>query len=352
MSSPKKILSVNELRAGMISSMDINFEDKILLAKDVIITDSIISKLKATYIIHEVEVYLDENSSNALTVKSKTVEELEDTFNEFSSSLEFMFNSLATLRVPDISEIRIFSQRIREEFNATGIVLKNIVFYGSGNDKIYRHSINVAAISFILGKWAGLDEHELTLLNYAALLHDFGKTQISKDILYKKDTLTSKEIEIYNTHPIIGYNFVKQIPYTAPSISQAVLMHHERMDGSGYPLHLKQDKIPDFAKIIAIADLFDEVSSNNYSEKIKGPLESLQVIQEESITKLDYHYSNIFLNHILDFYMGENVMLNDERTCKIIQLQMNELTKPLLLYETGFIDLKKERDLYVAKLII
>ena len=352
MLSQKKTLPINKLQTGMISAMDVTFEGKTLLGKGISITESIILKLKNNYIIDNLDVYLDDSSNKSLTLKLKTVKELENSFNEFSSNLENIFDNISTLKVPEMNEMRIFSQKIQEEFAATGIVIRNIIFYGSGSDSIYRHSVNVAAISFILGKWLGLDEKALNLLTYSAIFHDFGKLEISKDILTKGENLPSSESDTFKTHPVIGYHFVKQIPYLDVSVGLAVLMHHERMDGSGYPLHISGEKIPKFARIIAIADLFDELNSNRYSKKVKGPLEALKVIQDESITKLDSTYCNMFLNHIVNYYMGENVQLNDKRSCKIIQVHINDLTHPILLDNNGFLDLKKGKDLYVEKLLI
>lgn len=353
MLSKKEILSINELQPGMIASSDIYFEGKILVGKGIHITESIIEKLKKNYIIDKAEVYSGDESEISAN-RIKTAKEFESIINEFSSNLENIFDNISTLKVQGIDEVRSFSRRIQEEFKTagTGAVIRNVAFYGSGNDTIYKHSVNVAAISFILGKWLEFDEKELNLMTYAAILHDLGKTKIDKGILSKKGNLSTKEYEIFKTHPIIGYNLVKQIPYLDACVSYAVLMHHERMDGSGYPLHIKEEKIHKFAKIIAIADLFDDVSSNRYSKKIKGLFEALEVIQDDSLTKLDYNYCTVFLKHIVDYYMGENVLLNDKRSCKIVRVEMNDLTKPLLLDNGIFLDLKKEKNLHVERLII
>ena len=352
MLSKKKLLPVNELQSGMISASNINLEDKVLLADGLTITESILDKLKHIYIIDKVEVYLMTDSTEVLILKAKTVEEIEATFNEFSCSLASILNDLSTLVVPRIDEVKVFSEKIQKEFHSIAAIIRSVIFYGSKNDRIYRHSINVTAISFILGKWLGLDDKELNLLTYAAILHDFGKIKLSTFILYKRGILTSNEYETFKTHSVIGYNFVKQIRYLDASVSNAVLMHHERMDGSGYPLHIKGDKISKFSKIIAIADLFDEVSSNRYSEEIRGPLEALKVIQEEGFLRLDNTYCNTFLTHMVNYYIGENVLLNNDRSYKVIQVQMNNLTKPLLFNDNEFVDLTKEKDLYVEKLVI
>ncbi|WP_368488642.1 HD-GYP domain-containing protein [Clostridium sp. BJN0013] len=348
----KKLLQLNELKPGMILASDIIFENKVLLGKNMPITESSLTQLKRNYIVDKVEVYLEDNSVEPLHFKIKPIEEVENTFNEFSSNLEEIFDKISHLKVNEIDEIRVFSKKIQEEFNSTGIVIRNIIFYGSGKNNIYRHSVNVAAISFILGKWLGLNEREINLLTYSAVLHDFGKMKLDKEILNKETELTSEEYKIFKTHPVIGYNFVKEIPYLDSSVSKGILMHHERINGSGYPLGIKGDKIHKFAKIIAIADLFDRVNSNTYSKKINGPFEALKVIQEESFEKFDHAYCSMFLNHVINYFMGENVMLNNKHRCKVIQVHINDLTKPLLLGENGFLDLKKEKDLYVTKLTI
>lgn len=352
MLSKKKFVPINELKPGMVSSMNISFEGTTLLAAGVTITETIIDKLKKNYIVDKIEVYLENNSTETLILKVKTVKELENTFNEFSSNLENIFENLSTLKIPKTYEIRVFAQKIMDELNVVGTVIKNIMVYGSINDTIYRHSVNVAATSFILGKWLGLNEKELNSLTYSAILHDFGKTDISMDILNKEGHMTQDEYEIFKTHPVLSYHFIKEIPYIDPKISQCVLMHHERIDGSGYPLHIKGSEIPKFARIIAIADLFDEAISKRCSQEIRGPLDVLKLIKDESLSKLDCNYCNMFLSHIVNYYMGETVMLNDQRICKIIQLQMNDLTNPLLLDDNGFLDLAKEKDLYVTHLVV
>lgn len=352
MTESRRLIPISELKPGMITSMDIKIQGKVLLAKGIVITHPLIEKLKNVYVINRVEVFLENDSDKVLVVKKKTVKELEKTFNEFSSNILDIFNDLSSFNTPDLDELRRFSKRIQEELKYTGTVIKNIISYGSRQDTLYRHSINVTAISLILGKWLDLNCMQMNSLIYSAILHDFGKTQMSKDILDSEGNLSPEDYETFKTHPVIGYHIIKQIPHMDPSIVKTVLMHHERADGSGYPLQAKEDKIPMYAKIIAIADTFDNVNSNRYSKEFRGPFDALKVIKDESLTKLDCNYSNIFLNHMVNYYIGEDAVLNDGRLCRVIQLQMNDLGRPLLLDGNGFIDLKQEKNLYVEKLNI
>lgn len=362
MSFKKSSLLISKLKPGMISASDITFEGKLLVAKNVAITEQAIEKLKKNYIINKVDVYIEDTTEfhdnskvksyeEPLNLKIKTIHELENTFNEFSSNLKDIFNDISNLKVPEIDPIRVFSKKLQDELKSTGIVIRDIVFYGSKGDPIYRHSINTAAISYILGKWLNFSEKELNLLTYSAIFHDFGKMQLSKNLLNKFPNLTQKEYETYKSHVVLGYNFVKRIPYLNFSVTCGVLMHHEKMDGLGYPFGIKEDKIHKFAKIIAIADLFDNISSDRYFKKVNGPFEALKFIQDEGLGKLDCKYCNVFLNHIINYYIGENVILSNNKSYKVIQVNITDLTKPLLLDDNGFLDLKNGKDLYVKKLV-
>ena len=354
MGKHKRFLTVNELRVGMITAREIKSEGRILLGEGIPITEQVITKLRDTYFYTEIEVYYEEDDDldNSYDKRIKTIEQVEKSFIELSFDMQHIFENMEYLQSSSMEEVRKFAARIQEELESTSSIIKNIVLYGSGSDTIYRHGVNVAALSTILGRWIGLNEQELNLLTYSAVLHDFGKIKISKDILDKPGVLTPKEFNVIKQHPVIGYNYIKQIRFLDKSVSLGVLMHHEKSDGSGYPLGLKGDKIHQFAKIIAISDVFDAVNSDRIYKKSKGPFEALELIQSESLGRLAYEYCNIFLNHVINYYMGESVLLNNGHLCKIIQVDVKNIERPLLLDDTIFIDLKNQKDLYIEKLVL
>lgn len=356
MTKEKKLFYVQELTPGMILSREIRAGGKLLIGKGVTITEQAINKLKEYYIPYQIEIYYDdadeERKKNSQGEKPRTVEEVEESLNELTFDVEEIFQDMDTLKVSGIEEVRKFAIKIQAELMSVNSVIKNIVLYGSGHDTIYRHGVNVSALSTILGKWIGLSGSELNLLTYSAVLHDFGKIKIDQDILDKPDNLTSKEFKEIKSHPTIGYKYIKEIPFLDKSVSYGVLMHHERMDGSGYPLGLKEDKIHQFAKIIGIADVFDAVNSDRVYKKSKGPFDALEIIKKESLGRLDYEYCNIFLSHVVNYYMGENAILNSKKVCKIIQVDVNNLARPLVLDDTGFVDLKFHKELYIEKLAL
>lgn len=349
----KKSISINDLEVGMRIAKEIKINGQVLINQGVSITETAIRKLKDNYFISEIEVYsIEEDTYEDEDIKkAKTIEEVDKTFTELSFDVEQVFVDMENLKVSGIEEVKRFAKKIQVELEATSSIIKNIVLHGSGEDSIYRHCVNVTALSSILGRWIGLNDNEINLLVYSGILHDFGKTKIDKKVLDKPSTLTTREFNIIKSHPVIGYNYIKDVPFLNKSVGYAVLTHHEREDGSGYPLGLKGDKIHVFSKIIAIADVFDAVNSNRVYKQSKAPFEALEIIRKESMGKLDYEYCNVFLSHVANYYMGERVLLNSGAICKIVKIDINDIGRPLLLSDGDFIDLKERKDLYIKKMV-
>lgn len=350
-------LSIDKLEPGMILAKEIVHNGRIFINSGTTINENIISKLARNFILNNIFVYSDEEPIKIKDIeivkssKEKSLEEVEENFNEFSFNVHEMFQEMYEVGFCNINEVKVFSDRIRKELASPEAVIKNIVLHGSGEDYIYRHSVNVAALSSILAKWLGFSETEINLLSYSAILHDIGKTKV-EEILSKKEVLSVIEFEEIKKHSVLSYNLVKEIQDLDKSVSYGILMHHERLDGSGYPLGLAFDKIHKFAKVIAIADVFDAVNSDRSYKKRKNPFEAIEVIQKESLGKLDYEYCKVFIEHIINYYIGETVLLSNGKECRIVQIDRNHLATPLLFDGNEFIDLKNLKGLKIEKLIL
>jgi putative nucleotidyltransferase with HDIG domain len=143
------------------------------------------------------------------------------------------------------------------------------------------HSNRVSQLACLLGEKIGLNSDQLKALERGALLHDIGKIGISDTILHKPGKLTEDEWKIMRMHPDIGSRIVERIPFLQESMP-VVRYHHERWDGSGYPLGLKGEDIPIQARIFAAVDVFDALTSKrNYRQK-SAPNEAVQYLHEQS----------------------------------------------------------------------
>lgn len=126
------------------------------------------------------------------------------------------------------------------------------------DDYLKGHNYRVSKYALIILEEMGL-KLNTDNLNYAASYHDIGKIKISPDIVHKESSLTPKEFEVMKMHPIYSYEIIK--PILGEDIAYIAKCHHEKLDGSGYPLHLKGDAITIEAQIIAVADIFDALTT-------------------------------------------------------------------------------------------
>lgn len=158
-------------------------------------------------------------------------------------------------------ELEFYKEAEKKEaamFEQTAQALANAI---DAKDKYtHGHSTRVAAISKQIAEEAGFSQKECSRIYFAALLHDVGKIGIRDEVINKTGRLTDEEFEHIKLHPVLGYQILSSIRQS-PSLSIGALYHHERYDGSGYPEGLRGEEIPEVARIIAVADAFDAMSS-------------------------------------------------------------------------------------------
>lgn len=218
------------------------------------------------------------------------------------------------------------------------------------NDSTYAHSLNVAIISRIIGKWLHFSNEELDTLTLAGLLHDIGKTKIPDEVLNKDGKLTDEEFQMIRNHPKYGYDILKSQPLNF-HIKKAALMHHERCDGSGYPMGLTMEEIDDYALIIAIADVYDAMTAARSYRAPLCPFEVIAEFEKDGLQKYKPKYILTFLENIANAYQNNRVMLSDGTSARIVLLNHRRLSKPLVQLDDGAcIDLEKS-PLYIKAII-
>jgi HD-GYP domain-containing protein (c-di-GMP phosphodiesterase class II) len=147
------------------------------------------------------------------------------------------------------------------------------------------HSDSVATIAVAMTRAMGFDEEQIDKARIAGKLHDLGKIGIRDDILLKPGALTAEEYDTIKLHPSIGADILSPIPSLA-DIIPAIAGHHERMDGKGYPRALKGSQIPLLARVIAVADTYDALTSNRSYRKGFSHEKALEIINEVKGTQL------------------------------------------------------------------
>ena len=148
------------------------------------------------------------------------------------------------------------------------------------------HQKRVASISMAIGRQLGWDNERIQSMYMAAMVHDIGKMAVPSEILTKPSRLTDLEMQLVQGHAETGFQILKDIPFPWP-IAEMVRQHHERLDGSGYPNHLKGDEICEEARVLAVADTIEAMATHRPYRPAKGLAAALEEIKAEAGTKLD-----------------------------------------------------------------
>lgn len=271
------------------------------------------------------------------TISTKLLQDQLEGFVNDKKPLDFdaLLNSAKSLITPGQTVIQYFD------------MLHNL---RSIDDSIFSHSLNVAMISHIIGKWLKWDKNDLDQLILAGLLHDIGKLKIPPEILNKEGKLTDEEFEMIRWHPRAGYELIKGLNIDS-RIKKAALQHHERCDGTGYPEKALAASLEEFSMVIAIADVYDAMTA---ARKYRAPLCPFQVIREferDGFHKYKTQFLLTFLQRIATTYQNNRVILNDGRAAKIILLNQNTLSEPLVQLNDGScIDLASS-PLYIQSIV-
>lgn len=218
------------------------------------------------------------------------------------------------------------------------------------DDATYVHCINVALICSCLAKWMRLSEEETLVATQAGLLHGIGKLLIPGEIIQKPAKLTADEYHIVQQHPRQGYDIIKNLSIN-DHIKFATLMHHERCDGSGYPLGLTGEKIDPIAKIVAIADVYDATTSARVYRGPQCPFVAIALFENEGLQKYDTRAIMTFLSNVVNTYLLNRVRLNNGIEGDIVFINPEHLARPTIKAGNSYIDLAQNPDMYIETIV-
>ncbi|MFZ5944949.1 MAG: HD-GYP domain-containing protein [Bacillota bacterium] len=216
-----------------------------------------------------------------------TVKVIKDVFNDLSAGKEL-----------DYKKVLDLSESIYSCSDCGSCYIRIITELKELSDYTYIHSINTAFYSMLIGKWLGFPGTDIKKVIQSGLLHDIGKAKIPDKVLNKKGVLNKDEMEIMQRHPIIGYEMLNHIKDIDTNIKRAVLLHHMRLDGSGYPLDSNADCIGIITRIVAVADVFDAMTSDRVYKKRVTPLEAFEMFKTDGIRLFDQNIVNVFLDNL------------------------------------------------------
>jgi len=322
-----RILSIEDLREGMTLARSIyDSAGRVVLAKGVSLKSAYIQKLSElgysyAYVLDPTEtldqVDIDEPISQetrvqAIAVLRETVETIQKTGNA------------------DLQKLRAIVDEIVEQISSNPDVLVSLVDIKSYDSYTYSHSVNVCVLSVMLGLDKGMNKFDVKDLGEGAILHDIGKLFVPSEILNKRGPLTQEEFEIIKRHTRDGFEVLRKKNDISLFAAHVAYQHHERLDGSGYPRNLKGAEIHEYAKIVAIADSYDAMTSDRVYRSALTPYEAVSILVKETDTKYDRELVGRFLKLVSTYPIGSVVRLNNGDVCTVVNVTKKSLVVRVL----------------------
>ena len=347
-----KPVATMTLTPGMILAEDVMYRDNVLCPKDTVLDQAIIDKL------------------NRFSIMCVTV--MEDIDYATTHYEKLRFNEDFKLFEAKHSQNLLLYKILMETFYSTNQLVREDSFmsiyndmastYGSGAELLdfiynlmpnedeltYNQCLNSALLAGMFANWINMSEEETQTLIIACFYYDIGKLKLPYDVLWKPDKLTDEEYALVKKHPQIGYDAVFFTPLS-DKYKNAILMHHERMDGSGYPNRLKGNAIHPLARYIAIIDTYIAMASPRSYRSAMTPLQILGHF-EKNMEKYDAELLIPLMKRIGDAQIGTTVQLSDGSQWDVFIIHPSNISRPILKNANSeILDLMTRPDLEIVK---
>jgi putative nucleotidyltransferase with HDIG domain len=253
-------------------------------------------------------------------------------YEEVKENASRMLDTISRLDVVPQEVADDIAKTVTKQVETTDItrIIQSINSVRKVDEPLHDHSVNVAMLNSIIGRWLKLDSDSLDALVKVGLLHDIGKLKIPQGILHKPDKLTEEEFDLIMNHPVYSHELLVKSGYLDERILKSVIQHHERVNGMGYPFGLNIDTITEFARITAISDVYDAMVAKRVYKEAHSPFEILSWFAEGYYLELDYKYVMVFIDSMIDEFKGKKVLLSDGREATVILIHSMNIARPIV----------------------
>lgn len=302
---------------------------QLLLAENMMLTQRLISRLQehgvtVLYIQDKFTSDLELTDTIPLELRVKAIDTIKTTFNNLQNPKGKLHDIIKIDRFKDVIS------SIVKEIKASKRVVNLLSDMQVKDHYLFSHSLNVMIYTLGLAVDKGFNDRKLNEIGLGCILHDIGKMLIPENVLQKPGKLTDEEFEQIKKHTEFGFQMLRkeiEIPLLA---AHCAFQHHEKWNGTGYPRGLKEEEIHPYARLIAVGDVFDALTSHRVYRKAMLPHEAIDIIFAETNTHFEQEAVEIFRKKIVIYPIGLTVELSTGEKGVVVDSNANFVTRPVI----------------------
>lgn len=245
-----------------------------------------------------------------------------------SEGIQYLYNNSDSQQFTDTSTK--ITNDLMKAINDNDALAVDISALKTSDEYTFKHSVDVATLSMIIARNQGLPQEDIYKIGIAGLLHDMGKSKIPLEILNKPGKLNDEEFAVMKSHSVLGYDILKTKKEFSGMISLAVLQHHEKMNGKGYPFGFTADKICPYAKILSVTDVYDALVTERPYKKSFSQRTAVEMIMSMT-EELDLKAMKTFLSSVILYPVDTTVQLSNGEEARVVKNNKNSVLRPVVV---------------------
>lgn len=336
----KIIIPISKCIPGMITAQPIiNLKTgTTIVGQNQELSEESISNLQ-NFIHTDIWIYLD-SSEKVWKLPEETIEN----YKKYSEILMSVIGTKDTITEMKVEDFKTLCKDLPVTFSSNYSLIGCTNLIEQLDYNTYNHSLNVAFIAILICKWANLSSETTSLAIQASLLHDIGKLNLSFDGYSDPSTWTVDQRLEYEKHSIYSYNVVNKIKDLDPVVAKAVLGHHERCDGTGFPLHLTSPYINTVGKILGLADTYEMLHTKHHI------FDTIKILLTDQLTGFDPKLLLNFCSNVANYYIGSFVTLNTGDIGEVVFIHPHCTYRPIIKINDRFINLYDEPSITIESI--
>jgi HD-GYP domain-containing protein (c-di-GMP phosphodiesterase class II) len=299
------------------------------------------------------EILIDVNNAKSGPLHVNEKKEFITLFLEATQQYKAHFQLWQSGLPIDISNVRTILLQLLKETQDKSSQIFYLHHLSTKEEYQYQHALAVGLLCGFMANQLKFTQGDIVQAALAGLLADCGMAKVQPSIVQKKTALTHNEFKEIKNHINYSYQMVQHIPSLKEGAKVAIFQHHERLDGSGYPMGLKNNKIHPIAQMIAVADTYHAMTSERMYRKKQSPFRVLELMIQDHFGQFDISALNALCAGIINFSKGSQIKLSNGQLGEVLFVTEKSPTRPLIkLNHTGeILNLEKSRELYIEEII-